>query len=135
MSGYSARIWYVSAFGKEESIHATISNNREGVMEILECIKTRHSIRAFTSKRVPKGVMKRILQAASNCPSYTNTQPWEVVVVTGQKGEALKEMLLNLAREKAPAKSDIPKPKGWPAALEERAREHGARRASVPDTY
>ncbi len=100
-------------------------------MEILECIKTRHSIRAFTSKRIPKGVMKRILQTASNCPSYTNTQPWEVVVVSGKKRDELKEMLLNRAQAKAPAKSDIPKPKGWPAGLDERAREHGARRLST----
>ena len=54
-------------------------------MEILKCIKTRHSVRAFTSKRIPKSVMKRILQAASNCSSYTNTQPWEVAVVSGKK--------------------------------------------------
>jgi nitroreductase len=100
-------------------------------MEILKCIKTRQSVRAFTSKRIPKSVMKRILQAASNCPSYTNTQPWEVAVVSGKKRDELQEILLNLAKEKAPTKSDIPKPKGWPAGLDERAREHGARRLST----
>jgi nitroreductase len=100
-------------------------------MEILKCIKTRHSVRAFTSKRIPKSVMKKILQAASNSPSFTNTQPWEVAVVSGKKREELKEMLLNLANEKAPTKSDIPKPNEWPAGLDERAREHGARRLST----
>ncbi len=100
-------------------------------MEILQCVKTRHSVRAFTSRRIPKSVMKRILQTASNCPSYTNTQPWEVAVVSGKKKDELKEMLLNLVQEKAPTKSDIPPLKEWPAALDMRAREHGARRLST----
>jgi len=100
-------------------------------MEILECIKTRRSVRAFTSRCIPKNIMKKILQAASNCPSYTNTQPWEVMVVSGKKKDELREMLANLAEEKAPTKADIPKSKEWPAALEERAREHGARRLNT----
>ncbi len=100
-------------------------------METLKCIKTRQSVRAFTSKRIPKSVMEKILQAASICPSYTNTQPWEVVVVSGNKKDELKELLLNLAKGKAPTKSDIPTPKEWPAGLDERAREHGARRLST----
>jgi nitroreductase len=100
-------------------------------LEILKCIKTRQSVRAFTSKRIPKSVMKKIVQAASICPSYTNTQPWEVAVVSGKKRDELKEMLLNLAKEKAPTKSDIPTPAEWPAGLDERAREHGARRLST----
>jgi nitroreductase len=97
-------------------------------MEILQCIKTRKSVRAFTSKRIPKSVMKKILQAASVSPSYTNTQPWEVVVVSGKKNAELKEKLVNLAKKKAPAKSDIAANKEWPAGLDERSREHGARR-------
>jgi nitroreductase len=52
-------------------------------MEILEGIKTRRSIRAFKPKPITQGVMKKILQAVSNSPSYSNTQPWEVVVVGG----------------------------------------------------
>jgi nitroreductase len=100
-------------------------------MEVCKCIKTRQSVRAFTSKRIPKSVMKKILQAASISPSYTNTQPWEVVVVSGKKRDELKEMLINLAKGKAPTNPDIPTPKGWPAGLDERAREHGARRLST----
>jgi nitroreductase len=97
-------------------------------MEILQCIKTRKSIRAFSDKRIPKGVMKKILQAASICPSYTNTQPWEVAVVSGKKRDELTEKLVKLAKEKAPTKSDITATKEWPASLDARAREHGARR-------
>ena len=99
-------------------------------MEILEGMKTRRSIRAFKPKPITQGVMKKILQAVSNSPSYTNTQPWEVVVVRGKKKNELSRKLLELAKAKAPTSPDLPMPKGWPPALEERSREHGARRLS-----
>jgi nitroreductase len=100
-------------------------------MEILEGIKTRRSIRAFKPKSVTQGVMKKILQAASKSPSYTNTQPWEVVVVSGEKKNELSRRLKELAKAKAPSSPDLPMPKSWPQALEERSREHGARRLST----
>ncbi len=100
-------------------------------MEIMEGIKTRQSIRAFKADPVTREVMKKILQAASNSPSYTNTQPWEVAVVSGRKKDELSRKLLELARAKAPTSRGLPLPKAWPQALEERAREHGARRLST----
>lgn len=100
-------------------------------MEILEGIKTRQSIRAFKPNPITQGVMNKILQAASTSPSYTNTQPWEVVVVSGKKKDELSRKLLELARAKASTNPDLPMPKGWPAALGERAREHGVRRLST----
>jgi len=99
-------------------------------MEILEGIKTRRSIRAFKPKPITQGVMKKILQAVSNSPSYSNTQPWEVVVVSGKKKDELRGKLLELARAKAPTSPDLPIPKSWPPALEERFREQQARRLS-----
>ena len=100
-------------------------------MEILEGIKTRQSIRAFKPTPIKRDVMEKILQAVSNSPSYTNTQPWEVVVVSGKRKNELGRELLKLARAKAPTRPDLPMPKGWPPALQERSREHGARRLST----
>ena len=100
-------------------------------MEILEGIKTRRSIRGFKPNPITREVMEKILQAASSSPSYTNTQPWEVVVVSGRKKDELSRKLLELVRVKAPTSPDLPRPKGWPKVLEERSREHGARRLST----
>jgi len=97
-------------------------------MEILEGIKTRQSVRAFRPKPIAKGVMKKILEAASHSPSYTNTQPWEVVVVNGKVKNELGRKLLELASAKAPTSPDLAIPKAWPPPLGERSREHGARR-------
>ncbi len=100
-------------------------------MEILEGIETRRSIRAFKSKPIPKDVMKKILQAASKSPSYTNTQPWEVVVVSGAKRNELSQKLVELAKAKAPTKPDMQPVGPWPPALDGRSKEHGARRLST----
>jgi nitroreductase len=100
-------------------------------MDILEGIKTRKSIRAFKPKPIAKDVLKKMLKAASNSPSYTNTQPWEVVVVRGEKKDELSRKLLELAKAKAPTRPDLPMPKSLPPALEERSRKHGARRLST----
>jgi len=100
-------------------------------MEILEGIKTRRSIRGFKPNPISREVMEKILEAASNSPSYTNTQPWEVVVVGGKKKNELGRKLLELATVNAPTSSDLPTPKTWPSALEERSQEHGARRLST----
>jgi len=100
-------------------------------MEILEGIKTRQSIRGFKPNPITREVMEKILQAASNSPSYTNTQPWKVIVVSGKKKNELGRKLLELATANAPTRSDLPMPKTWPSALEERSLEHGARRLST----
>ena len=100
-------------------------------MELLEGIKTRQSIRGFKSDPVTSDVMKKILEAASHSPSYTNTQPWEVAVVTGKKRNELSRKLLELAKGKAPTRPDLPMPKAWPKGMGERAGEHGARRLTT----
>jgi nitroreductase len=100
-------------------------------MDILEGIKTRQSTRGFKPDPISRDVMKKIVEAASHSPSYTNTQPWEVVVVSGKKRNELSRKLLELAKGKAPSHPDLPMPKAWPKGMGERAGEHGARRLSA----
>ena len=97
-------------------------------MDLIEGIETRRSIRAFKDTPIPEEILNNILKAASNSPSYTNTQPWEVAVICGEKREALKKILINLASQKSETHPDIPASKGWPQEHEARSREHGARR-------
>jgi nitroreductase len=54
-------------------------------MELLEALKTRKSIRSFKPEAVPRELITRILEAARWSPSWGNTQPWELVVVQGDK--------------------------------------------------
>ena len=54
-------------------------------MEAIECIKTRMSIRKFRHGPVPKNILTEIINTAQRSPSYKNSQPWEVVIVSGEK--------------------------------------------------
>jgi len=97
-------------------------------MEVLDNIITRRSYRVFKNDPILKSDLNIIIEAASNSPSYTNTQPWELAIVTGKKKDELAGELLELAKMNASINPDIPKPESWPPVLEARSREHGKRR-------
>lgn len=58
-------------------------------------IKARKSVRAFTSEAVSKDAIEAVLETARFAPSGTNTQPWEVSVVTGAARSAIVQALLS----------------------------------------
>ncbi len=65
--------------------------NQEQVRYVDDAICSRHSVRAFLDTPIETQVIKDILTVASRAPSGTNTQPWKVYVVTGQKRAELIE--------------------------------------------
>ena len=89
-------------------------------MDAIECIRTRMSIRAFRREPVPREVLTEVFEAAMRSPSYKNSQPWEVIVLSGDRKEALSEMMVGLLERGASPCPDMPEPVEWPAA--ERAR-------------
>ena len=50
-------------------------------MEILDIIRTRRSIRRFTSTPVEEGDIDRVLEAGRWAPSGLNNQPWRFAVI------------------------------------------------------
>jgi nitroreductase len=52
-------------------------------------IVTRHSMRAFLPTPVPRALIEELLAVAARAPSGTNTQPWQVHVLTGGAKERL----------------------------------------------
>ncbi len=52
-------------------------------------ITSRRSIRAFLPTPVPRETIEAILAVAARAPSGTNTQPWQVHVLTGAAKQAL----------------------------------------------
>ncbi|WP_426319010.1 nitroreductase [Pseudoduganella sp. R-43] len=57
-------------------------------------ITSRRSIRAFLPTPVPREDIEAILEVAARAPSGTNTQPWQVYVLTGAMKEALSAKIL-----------------------------------------
>jgi nitroreductase len=49
--------------------------------EMLEWLRSRRSVRAFSDAPVPREVLARVLEAATTAPSNTNRQPWRFLVV------------------------------------------------------
>ncbi len=97
-------------------------------MDLLQGINSRQSIRGFTQTPVPETVLREVLQAAGRSPSYKNTQPWEVSIVTGKTRETLSDILFKLASNNTPPNYDFAAAESWPPALDFRSRDHGTRR-------
>ena len=54
-------------------------------------ITSRRSVRAFLPTPVPRSEIEAILDVASRAPSGTNTQPWQVYVLTGARKQAFSD--------------------------------------------
>ena len=83
-------------------------------MDTIECIKTRTSIRKFLPDPVPRETLMEVISAARHSPSYKNTQPWEVMILSGEKKKALSEQLVTLIEKGKTPCPDIPEPQSWP---------------------
>lgn len=59
-------------------------------MDLIEAIRTRKSIRAFTTQKPSEKQLAEILNIACRAPSAMNTQPWEFVVITGEPLENIR---------------------------------------------
>jgi len=79
-------------------------------MEILECIKSRRTIRRFKPDPIPPQVMDGIFEAAMWAPSPANAQPWDFLVVGPQARGKILTLLQTKAKELLAA-PDIPEPK------------------------
>lgn len=60
----------------------------------MEAVRDRASTRAFLDRPVSKDVIHQILDTARWAPSGANTQPWRVVVVTGETKQRLGDVLV-----------------------------------------
>jgi len=61
-------------------------------MNVQEAIRTKHAVRLFSTKSVPREEILAILDAGRRSQSSKNTQPWEFVVVEDkQKLKGLSE--------------------------------------------
>lgn len=83
-------------------------------MDAIECIKTRKSIRKFKSHPVTKEILLEVINIAGQSPSYKNSQPWEIIILSGAKKEALSKMLTDTLEKGIKPGPDIPEPTSWP---------------------
>lgn len=89
-------------------------------MELTAAIRGRRSIRKYEPRDIPKDVITDILETARWSPSWGNTQPWSLYVLTGKTLRQFKEMNLLQSMAGAPVASDVPMLEKWPDAMKAR---------------
>ena len=88
-------------------------------------MRTRFSCRGFLPDPVPEATMARIVDAARWSASWSNTQPWDVLITRPETTRRLAERLAALARARAPAEPDVPYPPAFEGDNLRRRREVG----------
>ena len=89
-------------------------------MEIEKAVKERRSIRMFKPEEVPQEIIREILDEARWAPSWGNTQPWELYVVTGETLKRFKKANRQKCMAGEVDSSEIPMPLVWPKILKKR---------------
>ena len=85
-------------------------------MDVISAVKNRRSVRNFKTDQIPKNVLEEIFDAARWAPSWGNTQPCEVFVLTGKPLDEFRKANYEKKRTNAPATPDIKTPTFWPDA-------------------
>jgi nitroreductase len=81
-------------------------------MDVESAIRQRRSIRAFKPDPVPGDILRNMLEQALRAPSWANTQPWEFIVVTGERLQEIQKGYLERGEQEP--QSDIARPYEFP---------------------
>ncbi|WP_372720788.1 nitroreductase [Immundisolibacter sp.] len=64
-------------------------------MEVIAAMRDRISVRAYLDQPVTRETLEQVLEAARWAPSGTNTQPWQVLAVTGAVKQRISTGILS----------------------------------------
>jgi len=98
-------------------------------MELQAAVRERRSIRKFRTDPIPRAVLGELLETARWAPSWGNTQPWEIHVITGEPLEAFRKANVASMAAAEPLRADVAMPEIWPEKL--KARYMGVGRSVV----
>jgi nitroreductase len=89
-------------------------------------ILQRHSIRGFLPDEIDRTVLDEIVQTALLAPSWHNSQPCKIFVLSGKTKEAVSKKMIEDANNGVPISPDIPIPghHEWPPEIAQRMRDH-----------
>lgn len=95
---------------------------RIGVLEQL--LNDRYSCRAFKPDAVPRDIIERVLRTAQRTASWCNSQPWQVLIASGEAKEAFRKLIYAEAMT-GKGEHDFPPPREYLGVYQERRRESG----------
>src|ERR1700709_2912547 len=95
-------------------------------IDVLESLlRERYSVRAFKPEPVPRQTIDRVLSAAQRTASWCNSQPWQVLIASGEPKEKFREAIYAEASSGAPQDGDFEFPREYLGVYLERRRESG----------
>jgi nitroreductase len=95
-------------------------------IDTLETLLTqRHSCRAFRPDPVPRATIVRLLEATQKTASWCNSQPWQLVITSGEATRKFHGALYPVALSGAPLNGDFAFPREYRGVYLERRRESG----------
>jgi nitroreductase len=96
---------------------------RIGVVE--ELLRERYSCRAFRPDPVPRPIIDRVLTAAQRTASWCNSQPWQILIASGEAKERFRKAIYAEAASGAEDRHDFTPPREYTGVYLERRRESG----------
>jgi len=95
-------------------------------IDVLEdLLAKRYSCRAFKPDPVPRTTIERLLTAAQRTASWCNSQPWQLVITSGEATKKFHDALYPRAARGDPLAGDFAFPREYRGIYLERRRESG----------
>jgi nitroreductase len=99
------------------------TEDRIGVLE--ELLHERYSVRAFRPDPVPREIIEHVLNAAQRTASWCNSQPWQVLIASGEAKERFRKLIYAEAASGAGDGHDFTPPREYLGVYLDRRRESG----------
>jgi nitroreductase len=88
-------------------------------------ISGRATCRAYLPQQVPESVIRSIVDVARGTASWCNTQPWDLVVTSGESTDTFRHALMEQVRQHPGLDADFPFPAEYRGVYLERRRASG----------
>ncbi len=86
---------------------------------VRDAVHTRHSVRHYLEREIPSEELRELFRDSLRAPSWKNSQPWKIHVVTGAKLRSMAEILTSAAQAGPPV-PDIEWLEKYPAHAKKR---------------
>lgn len=97
----------------------------QAALVLKELLDQRYSCRAFQARPVPQQTIEKILTLAQRTASWCNSQPWQLVITSGEATERFRKAIYAHAAEEGGEAPDFPFPREYRGVYLERRRESG----------
>lgn len=91
-------------------------------MELEKIVAGRYSCRKFLQQPVPPEIVQKILELAQKTPSWCNTQPWQLILLSGDATDRFREKLYAHAAAGHMPEPDFPFPPRYEGIYRERRK-------------